>query len=193
VSAAGSSFWVPSTLLKKPVNTKWSRPIPPTQLVVRSYSAYTDGTRRAPNPTNAVGGSFILGLQERLRLTHPGSHQRSWWIVHTRPTRDCGSLIRNPTNAVGGSFILSLHGRDPPLPESHQRSWWIVHTRPTRKTSAHSSGIPPTHTRPKAEYERSTNCVGGIRHPRPVSVCRLSMNDPPTALVGFGTPAQCPV
>src|SRR6266481_5964937 len=94
-----------------------------------------DPCDRSPNPTNAVGGSFILGLQGRpVRLGFPKSHQRSWWIVHTWPTgtagparlpqipptqlvdrsylayRDgrSGSASPNPTNAVGGSFILSL-------------------------------------------------------------------------------------
>src|SRR2546422_5950868 len=38
--------------------------IPPTQLVDGSYSAYkTTGITAVPNPTNAVGGWFILGLQ----------------------------------------------------------------------------------------------------------------------------------
>ena len=32
----------------------------------------------AAKPTNAVGGSFILGLQ-RTGAHGPGSHQRSWW------------------------------------------------------------------------------------------------------------------
>src|SRR5215471_3642001 len=36
------------------------------------------------------------------------SHQRSWWIVHTQPTKDDARASGNPTNAVGGSFILSL-------------------------------------------------------------------------------------
>jgi hypothetical protein len=37
------------------------------------------------------------------------SHQRSWWIVHTRPTREPWSvLFPNPTNAVGGLFIPRL-------------------------------------------------------------------------------------
>src|SRR6185503_609514 len=108
--------------------------IPPTQLVDCSYLAYNEGTRPAfPNPTNAVGGSFILGLQRRNSTCRPESHQRSWWIVHTRPTtKGLDLLSPNPTNAVGGSFILGLQRRDSTcFPESHQRSWWIVHTRPT--------------------------------------------------------------
>src|SRR2546427_219036 len=45
------------------------------------------------------------------------SHQRSWWIVHTLPTkRPFHVPAQNPTNEVGGSFILSLQkgaGRSP--------------------------------------------------------------------------------
>ena len=36
------------------------------------------------NPTNAVGGTFILSLQWGLGGRE--SHQRSWWIVHTQAT-----------------------------------------------------------------------------------------------------------
>ena len=62
-----------------------------------------------PNPTNAVGGSLILGLLKDWRMRFPNPTQRSWWIVHTQPT--CATRARpvpNPTNAVGGSFILGL-------------------------------------------------------------------------------------
>jgi hypothetical protein len=46
--------------------------IPPTQLVDRSYSAYKrTRARDVGNPTNAVGGSFILSLQEQ-------RHARRW-------------------------------------------------------------------------------------------------------------------
>ena len=48
-----------------------------------------------PNPTNAVGGSFILSLQRpsraRVRESHQavgGFHQRSWWDfgkIRSRP------------------------------------------------------------------------------------------------------------
>jgi hypothetical protein len=37
--------------------------IPPTKLVVRSYSAYKQATEPDLNPTNEVGGLFILNLQ----------------------------------------------------------------------------------------------------------------------------------
>jgi hypothetical protein len=36
--------------------------IPPTQLVVSSHSAYETRVQRRLNPTNNVGGSFILSL-----------------------------------------------------------------------------------------------------------------------------------
>ena len=42
-----------------------------------------------------------------------------------------------------------------------------------------------------AKNERSTNCVGGFENGEgPSGCCRPSMNDPPTALVGFGLFAQ---
>jgi hypothetical protein len=50
--------------------------IPPTQLVDRSYPAY-----------------------KRTIARDPQSHQRSWWIVHIRPTKGLSRAIRNPTNA----------------------------------------------------------------------------------------------
>src|SRR2546426_945869 len=106
---------------------------PPKQLVDRSYSAYKNWRPHvSPNSTNAVGGSFILSLQKLATARLPESHQRSWWIVHTQPTKtgDRTSpripptqlvdrsysayknwrphVSPNPTNAVGGSFILSL-------------------------------------------------------------------------------------
>jgi hypothetical protein len=49
-------------MLKKPTTYKYSGAIPPTQLVVRSYSDYTRTLGAVPNPTNAVGGSFISDL-----------------------------------------------------------------------------------------------------------------------------------
>ena len=60
--------------------------------------------------------------------------------------------------------------------KSHQRSWWILHTQ------AHNL----RESSQRAGYQRSTNCVGGIRKrlPQP-PLCRPGINDPPTALVGF--------
>src|SRR2546427_3384947 len=74
------------------------------------------------------------------------SHQRSWWIVHTQPTkRPLHARPKNPTNEVGGSFILCLQ-KDcrMPCPKSHQRSWWIVHTQPTKGPLHARPKIPPT-------------------------------------------------
>src|SRR5256885_1734043 len=75
-----------------------TRRIPPTQLVDHSYSTYKKQLPPGLNPTNAVGGSFIL------RLVGSG-----------RPSR-----VPNPTNAVGGSFILRLVGSGRPcqVPDS---------------------------------------------------------------------------
>ena len=83
--------------------------IPPTQLVDRSYSAYiANAGAFFRNPTNAVGGSFILSLHRECRSVVPEYHQRSWWIVHTQPTRRAAEdLFLNPTNAVGGSFMFA--------------------------------------------------------------------------------------
>src|SRR2546425_11524811 len=90
-------------------------------LLIISHIDY-DEQRDPRNPTNAVGGSFILSLQRRA----PGP-------------------VPNPTNAVGGSFILSLQRRAlGPRPESHQRSWWTVHTQPTEALAGPPSRIPPT-------------------------------------------------
>src|SRR6185369_18075871 len=84
--------------------------IPPTQLVDPSYSAYKERQARAPlpNPTNAVGGSFILSLQgETGARSAPKSHQRSWWILHTQPTRRDRRALRSqipPTQLVDPSY-----------------------------------------------------------------------------------------
>jgi hypothetical protein len=61
----------------------------------------------------------------------------------------------NPTNAVGGLFIPGL-------------------------TSARTDFAGALS---KVGYERSTNPVGGIPEQSVASVCRLSMNVPPTPLV----------
>src|SRR2546422_5677354 len=79
------SWWIVHTQPTKGLGAHPSR-IPPTQLVDRSYSAYK-GTGRAPlpNPTNAVGGSFILSLQ---------------WTG--------GRAVPNRTDVVRGLVILSI-------------------------------------------------------------------------------------
>src|SRR6266851_3218473 len=92
---------------------------------------------RVPNPTNAVGGSFILSLQRtgtcasRIPPTPVGGSFILWLQRNGR------GRVPNPTNAVGGSFILWLqrNGRGR-VPESHQRSWWIVHTLATMQQPA---------------------------------------------------------
>jgi hypothetical protein len=86
----------------------------------------------------------------------------------------------NPTNAVGGLFTLSLHGATLLLaPESHQLRWWIVHTRPTQwRTGVPRFGVSFL----SREREETRRDRGWSAFP-----CRLSMNDPPTALVGFGS------
>src|SRR6185503_5666948 len=64
------------------------------------------------NPTNAVGGSFILSLQRRCR--RPFSRIPPTQLVdrsHSAYIRGRASPLQNPTNAVGGSFILSLQRR----------------------------------------------------------------------------------
>src|SRR5262249_14646603 len=62
------------------------------------------------NPTNAVGGSFILSLRrtdESLRPVIPPTQlvDRSYSAYDEPRLEPC---FPNPTNAVGGSFILSL-------------------------------------------------------------------------------------
>jgi ligand-binding sensor domain-containing protein len=49
------------------------------------------------------------------------SHQRSWWIVHTQPTREAGGPL-NPTNAVGGSFTPSLNRLFPVRKAGYEQS-----------------------------------------------------------------------
>jgi len=103
-------WWIVHTQPTKQLAAPIPR-IPPTQLVDCSYSAYkTARGAHSPNPTNAVGGLFILSLQ------------------NSSCSRD---VFPNPTNAVGGLFTLGLQNSSRrPFPESHQRSWWIVHTQP---------------------------------------------------------------
>src|SRR2546427_219038 len=85
--------------------------IPPTKLVDRSYSAYKK-TVSCACPKSHQRSWWIVHTQPTKRgWAQPGfkSHQRSWWIVHTLPTKRAGrSPVLDPTNAVGGSFILCL-------------------------------------------------------------------------------------
>jgi hypothetical protein len=120
--------------------------IPPTQLVNCSYSAYTKETA----------------------ATRPESHQRSWWIVHIRPTQKrLPPLVPNPTNAVGGLFIFDLH------PESHG----TVPVFPFSRAALAAARA--------AREKENTQEKRVVAFPG-----RLSMNDPPTALVGFRTPGS---
>ena len=93
--------------------------IPPTQLVVRSYSAYRDCAGVA-NPTNAVGGAFIselalIGRKERRgRL---GMKEPPTALLGFQDTqRSCCRLSMNapPTALVGLSaealFTFSASG-----------------------------------------------------------------------------------
>src|SRR5213075_2323119 len=70
-------------------------------------------------------------------ISSPESHQRSWWIVHTQPTRDGNARL--PESHQRSWWIVHTQptlDRNARLPESHQRSWWIVHTQPTRDGNA---------------------------------------------------------
>jgi len=61
-----------SGLLKKSMQHEYSGAIPPTQLVVRSYSAYTRTPGGGPRiPPTAVGGSFISDLALISRKVNP--------------------------------------------------------------------------------------------------------------------------
>ena len=65
-------------------------------------SAFQDSyTQLRPKHGTPDGGRCSLAIFSTK------SHQRSWWIVHSQPTRTGTRSFPNPTNAVGGSFILS--------------------------------------------------------------------------------------
>src|SRR5687767_10398414 len=85
-------------------------PIELAPLVDRSYIAYrNDGRIGSPNPTNAVGGLFILSLGRcwPARLP-PKSHQRSWWIVHTLPTETAGQAKLGYDNSTAAEITYTL-------------------------------------------------------------------------------------
>ena len=69
---------------------------------VRSYKPLSP---KSLNPTNAVGGSFILGLRQGSR--NSGSGIPPTQLVTPPTTRVVELPFRNPTNAVGGSFIFA--------------------------------------------------------------------------------------
>jgi hypothetical protein len=60
-----------------------------------------------------------VGLQEDLVLTQ----SRSWWCVHTQPTRQTGR-VPNPANGFGGAFTLRLK-----VVGSPSQSGWLPHRR----------------------------------------------------------------
>ena len=118
-----------------------------------------------PNPTNAVGGLFILSLQKGAGRS---------------PVSNPTNAVGGTTNAVGGSFILCLQkgaGRSPVSnPTNAVGGSFIL----CLECSNHLRGL--------------SNSIHAVRESlildlpershRPI---RLSMNDPPTALVGFET------
>src|SRR5436190_2019267 len=64
------------------------------------------------NPTNAVGGSFILSLQTKPLDSSLNPTHGSGWIVQVQPTSEGRSTASlNPTHCRGGLFKSSLHGR----------------------------------------------------------------------------------
>src|SRR2546422_940284 len=62
--------WVPNAVRAKPRRIRARRfQIPPTALVDCSYSTYAGSRPSFPNPTNAVGGLFILSASvDKARL-----------------------------------------------------------------------------------------------------------------------------
>ncbi len=85
--------------------------------------------------------------------SHHGKLRDRSYTAYT--TRRAKIPSPNPTNAVGGSFIYSLQGKDPRLPSL---SYFLL---ATRGREGKENGSPA--------------CV----------LCRLCLNNPPTALVGF--------
>ena len=81
--------------------------------------------------------------------------------------------------------------------KSHQRSWWIVHTQPTTRRDGSTAFLNPTnavgglsilnlHRASGTLFRTSHQCSWWVRKNLIACVHRLSMNVPPTALVGFG-------
>src|SRR2546426_734084 len=127
------SWWIVHTQPTETADRLGFPQIPPTQLVDCSYSTYRNSwqARLPPNPTNAVGGLFILNLQKQLAgSASPKSHQRSWWIVHTQPTETAGRLgfpQIPPTQLVDCSYSTyrnSWQARLPPNPTNAVGGIW---------------------------------------------------------------------
>ena len=111
--------------------------------IVHTWPTSRPQDRSFPNPTNAVGGLFIFGLQAR--------SGKAW--------------VPNPTNAVGGSFIFCLQSRlrEGLGPKSHQRSCWIFHILPTSASPGRPGPqIPPTQLvdRSYSAYKRVSGKAG---------------------------------
>jgi hypothetical protein len=89
--------------------------------IVHTWPTTETAAGLIPNPTNAVGGSFIFGLQRRLRLDC-SRIPPTQLVDRSYPAYngDCGWTDPNPTNAVGGSFILGLQQQA--IAEFHQRT-----------------------------------------------------------------------
>ena len=72
-------------------------------------------------------GRLMRNGRRQFLVPSPESHQRSWWIVHTLPTKGLGRTL---------------------VPESHQRSCWMVHFRPKGSvTSPWPVGVSTIHQR----------------------------------------------
>ena len=132
--------------------------------------------------TKLVDCSYPAYYGESRRL-HPQSHLRSWWIVHTQPTKRA----------------RRLH------PQSHQRKLVDCSYPAYEESPATPSPIPPTKLvgfggragcrslRSRLSMNKSPTALvgfGGRAGCRSLR-SRLGMNKSPTALVGFGERAGC--
>src|SRR5207249_4946666 len=108
-----------------------SAPFLPYTTLFRSFMQVESNGNTSPNPTNAVGGLFILSRQKERPNTSPNPTNAVGGLFILSLQKQVAERLPNPTNAVGGLFILSLQKQPAEhLPESHQRSWWIVHIQP---------------------------------------------------------------
>jgi hypothetical protein len=136
----------PSRLLKESMTHKHSPAIPPTQLVDRSYSAYTTAMSsgsRIP-PTQLVDRSYSAYTRGR-------------------------TPVRNPTNAVGGSFIPSLGHNAYSLSSGPGRQWQAPSLRRLSLNNPPTALVgfrPGRWANPFCRLSMNDpNCVGGIREP----------------------------
>lgn len=98
-------------LLKEAMTPEHSSAIPPTELVVRSYSGYTGHSAWVANSTNAVGGLFITNLALISRKVTP-----------TRAFRLC---MNEPPTAL---VVLAAHMGRSPVWLSKQPGWEPIGT-----------------------------------------------------------------